>query len=77
MKRSTYYTIIIIYPYYVLAELHDSVLLWAYGVNRTVERGFPPDDGVEITRSVVRTTFQGVLAPVYIDENGDRLIDMR
>lgn len=62
---------------YYSGELHDAVLLWAYGVNRTVERGFSPDDGTEITNSVINTTIQGAFSSVNINENGDRLIDLR
>ena len=66
-----------IFNFILLEELHDAVLLWAYGVNKTVEKGFSPDDGAQITQNILNTTIQGVMGPVAIDENGDRLPNLR
>ena len=44
--------------------VHDAVLIWAYGVNRTLERGGVPDDGVSIANNSFNTFFQGVSGTV-------------
>ncbi len=53
--------------------IHDAVLQWAYGVNRTIEQGFPPDDGFMVTQNIINRTFQGITGSVVIDRNGDRI----
>ena len=53
-------------------QIHDSILLWAYGVNRTLQQGFSPDDGAKIFQNVINLTFEGITGSVTIDENGDR-----
>ena len=62
---------------HVPAFLHDAVLLWAYGVNKSISKGQPPDDGFQITQNVLNMTFQGISGPVTIDSNGDRQPDQR
>ena len=42
--------------------VHDAVLIWAYGVNRTLEQGGAPDDGVNISKNIFNTRFNGVSA---------------
>ena len=55
--------------------IHDAVLLWAYGVNKTLEAGGYPDDGATITQNSLNFTFDGITGLVYIDEYGDRKAD--
>ena len=52
--------------------VHDAVLMWAYGVNKTLEQGFPPDDGLKVTENIFNLTFEGITGMVAIDEKGDR-----
>ena len=56
--------------------LHDAVLMWAYAVNRTLERGFPPDHGREVIKSILGFSFEGITGSLLIDNNGDRMNDM-
>ena len=56
---------------------HDAVLLWAYGVNKTLEQGYAPNDGVRVTNNIINSTIQGVTGKIVIDENGDRLRDFK
>ena len=51
---------------------HDSVMLWALAVNKTMEQGFAPDDGLRITQNIYNMEFQGETGLVKIDQNGDR-----
>ena len=44
--------------------IHDSVLMWAYGVNRTLERGGAPDDGERIANNIFNFSFHGVTGNV-------------
>ena len=44
--------------------IHDAVLIWAYGVNRTIERGGAPDDGAGISNNSFNTNFDGVTGMV-------------
>ncbi len=48
------------------------MLLWAYGVNRSLEAGGEPDDGLAIMQQIYNFTFDGVVGPVTIDHKGDR-----
>ena len=58
------------------AFLHDAVLLWALGVNRTLSAGGEADDGEMIAHSVQNQTFEnGVTGTMAINENGDRKWD--
>ena len=53
------------YIYSVLTGLvHDAVLMWAYGVNRTLERGGAPDDGETIASNIFNLSFQGITGNV-------------
>ena len=56
--------------------MYDAVLLWAYGVNRTLEEGGEPDNGLAITNNIFNFTFYGgVTGDVSIDHKGDRKFD--
>ena len=57
--------------------VHDAVLQWAYGVNKTLEQGYPPDDGFRITQNIINMTFEGITGKVAIDELGNRKPDQR
>ena len=57
--------------------IHDAVLQWAYGGNKTLEQGYPPDDGFRITQNIINMTFDGITGKVAIDEFGDRKPDQR
>ncbi len=57
--------------------IHDSILQWAYGVNKTIEEGFAPDNGLRITKNIINMTFQGITGKVGIDHLGNRDSDQR
>ena len=57
--------------------VHDAVLMWAYGVNKTLEEGGAPDDGYAIANNIFNMSFQGITGTVFINENGDRIPDYR
>ena len=57
--------------------LHDAVLQWAYGVNKTIEQGYPPDDGFRITQNIINMTYEGITGTVKINHLGDRNPDQR
>ena len=40
--------------------LHDAVLIWAYGVNRTLREGGVPDHGINITKNIFNMVIDGV-----------------
>ncbi len=61
----------------VSGYVHDAVLQWAYGVNRTVHQGFPPDDGFKVTKNIINMTFEGITGTVTINDVGDRKTDQR
>ena len=46
-------------------------MLWALGVNRTLEEGKSPDDGLAVSKNMRNTTFEGMMGPVAVDEKGD------
>ena len=52
--------------------VHDAVLAWAYGVNKTVESGFSPNDGIKVTENVNSLAFEGVTGTVATDYMGER-----
>ena len=52
--------------------LHDAILLWAYGVNKTLAQGYRPNDGLKVTENIINMTFQGKFEQVAIDHRGDR-----
>ena len=66
-----------IFIIFSLAFIHDAVLQWAYGVNKTVEQGYSPDDGFRITQNILNLQFEGMTGPVVIDEIGNRRPDFR
>ena len=68
---------IIMIKRYIAGYIHDAVLQWAHGVNRTLEQGFPPDDGIRVTQNIFNLTFDGVTGKVVIDGSGNRLSDYR
>ena len=53
------------------------MLLWAYGVNKTIEQGYAPNDGLMVTQNIINSTTQGVTGNIVIDENGERLRDFK
>ncbi len=53
------------------------MLQWAYGVNKTLEQGYPPDDGFKVTQNIFNMTFVGITGTVTIDSVGDRRPDQR
>ena len=62
---------------FIAGLTHDAVLLWAYGVNKTLEQGYSPSDGIRVTRNIVNSKSVGVTGNIVIDENGDRLRDYK
>ncbi len=61
----------------VVGFIHDAVLQWAYGVNKTLQQEYPPNDGVRITMNILNTSFKGITGNVAIDGNGDRKPNLR
>ncbi len=59
------------------AFVHDAVLQWAYGVNKSMEQGYPPDDGFRVTQNIFNMEFEGATGTVVIDQYGDRWLDQR
>ncbi len=57
--------------------IHDAVLQWAYGVNKTLEQGFPPDHGLRVTQNIFNLRFEGITGTVSIDDHGDRKLNQR
>ena len=57
--------------------LHDAVLIWAYGVNRTLEEGGVPDDGINITKNVFNLYFDGVSGSGQVRNFGNALNGVR
>lgn len=53
------------------------MLLWAYGVNKTLEQGGAVDDGYAITDNIFGMSFEGMSGVVTIDNVGDRKLDQR
>ena len=43
---------------------HDAMLAWAYGVNRTLERGGEPDDGETVIHNIFNFAFTGISGEV-------------
>ncbi len=59
------------------AYIYDAVLLWAYGVNKTIEQGYSVHDGYHISKNIFNSSFEGMSGVVNIDPAGDRVIDHR
>ena len=45
------------------------MLIWAYGVNRTLERGGAPDDGTDVANNIFNMVFDGVSGQVVYSVN--------
>ena len=45
---------------------HDAMLAWAYGVNRTLERGGEPDDGETVVKNIFNFAFTGISGEVKL-----------
>lgn len=60
-----------------LGRVHDAVLAWAYGVNKTLAFGGRPDDGLVVTSNIFNLTFEGMTGQVFIDEAGNRLANFK
>ena len=45
---------------------HDAILAWAYGVNRTLERGGEPDDGETVAKNIFNFAFSGISGEVKL-----------
>ena len=61
----------------VVGFVYDAVLSWAYGVNKTLQQGYPPNDGYVITQNIFNQIFEGITGTVIINDLGDRLLDQR
>ena len=66
-----------IFFWFSTGHVHDAVLQWAYGVNKSLEEGNSPDDGFIITQNIFNLVFEGISGNVVIDGNGDRRKDQR
>ena len=49
--------------------IHDSVLLWAYGVNKTLEQGGAPDDGEHVAGNIFNSSIRGITGKVRNNHN--------
>ena len=49
--------------------------MWAYGVNRTLEKGLPPDHHLEVINSILGFEFEGITGTVAMDSRGDRITE--
>ena len=60
------------FPIFVLVLAHDAVLVWAHGVNKTIEQGYLLNDGIRVVKNIFNSTFTGVTGNIVLDRNGDR-----
>ena len=62
-----------------VGNIHDAVLQWAYGVNRTLQQGYGPDNGFQVTKNILNYEFEGISGSgtVVVNEVGDRMADLR
>ena len=51
--------------------------MWAYGVNKTLEQGKYPDNGIDVTQNIMGLRFEGITGGVAVNENGDRILGRR
>ena len=59
--------------YFILPGMvHDAVLMWGYGVNKTVEQGHNPSDGIKVSENIFNLIFDGITGIVAINHQGDR-----
>ena len=58
-------------------KIYDAVVMWAYGVNRSLEEGYQPNNGMRISDNIFNSAFQGITGMVAIDKVGDRKPDLR
>ena len=54
---------------------HDSIVMWAMAVNKTIEQGYQPYDGLRVTENIYNMDFMGLTGRVVIDHKGDRYQD--
>ena len=58
--------------------MYDAVLMWAYGVNLTLEQGGSPDDGVAVTNNIINhVTFEGITGKVSIHKYVRNIVCVR
>ena len=56
--------------------VYDAVLLWAYGVNRTLSRGGLPNNGTAVAANILNIEIEaGMTGNISIDRHGDRMLD--
>jgi hypothetical protein len=65
------------YIFFPPVLIHDAVLAWAYGVNKTLHQGYSPDDGFMVASNIFNLRFEGITGSVIINEVGNRLLDFR
>ena len=51
--------------------------MWAYAVNRTLEQGLSPDDGLAVIENVKDLRFETISGTGYVNHKGDRNADRR
>ena len=54
--------------------IHDSVLLWAYGVNKTLEEGGAPDDGEHVAGNIFNSSIRGITGKVRNNHSARALV---
>ncbi len=62
---------------HIVGSLHDAVLQWAYGVNKTLEQGYSPNNGLKVTENIFNLVFSGISGIIAINDKGDRRRDER
>jgi atrial natriuretic peptide receptor A len=60
-------------PY--VSTFYDAVLLYAYGLNRTIESNENSSDGFAVVQKMWNVSFEGSNGIVQISETGDRVSD--
>ena len=59
----------------MVATFYDAVLLYAYGLNRTIESNGNWSDGFAVVQKMWNVSFEGSNGIVQISETGDRVSD--
>lgn len=54
---------------------HDTALLYAGALNRTLQAGVDPRDGAYVTQQIWNRTVKGITGEISINDKGDRAVD--
>lgn len=50
----------------------DALLMWAHAVNKSIQNGDNPRNGLQLTSYISNSKIQGMTGVINIDKNGDR-----